>query len=281
MASIILGAVGAGIGALFGQPALGYAIGSTIGNIVSPKKGPKTKGPRINDLKIQSSEYARSIPIVFGSARLAGNVIWASDLIETAHSNDNGTTYTYAANFAVGICEGPIMGITKIWANTFLIYNKSVTSLPPGIRVYTGSETQTPDGLLQTYLGVGNVPAYRGLVYVVFDHFELQQYGNRIPSISVEASTSSATVATSIPLASILNTLCNKAGLPSAQIDVSLVTNPVDGYIVTDTVEVRNAIIPLASGFGFDIVESANKIKFVNRAGISVVNIPFEELVDM
>ena len=37
---------------------------------------------RLKDLTIQKSAYNEIIPIVYGKNRLAGNIIWATDIIE-------------------------------------------------------------------------------------------------------------------------------------------------------------------------------------------------------
>jgi hypothetical protein len=90
------------------------------------------------------------------------------------------TTYSYFANFAVGLCEGPIGAVMRVWADGNPLDLNGVT-----MRVYTGSETQTADPLIVAK--EGNAPAYRGLAYVVFERLPLENFGNRIPQLSFEA----------------------------------------------------------------------------------------------
>lgn len=52
-----------------------------------------------------------------------------------------------------------------------------------GFRLYSGTETQLPDKLLEKYLGVGNVPAYRGEMYVVFEQLDLLAFGGAFPDL--------------------------------------------------------------------------------------------------
>ena len=135
MAGLVLGAVGAFI-APVGYAALGFSIGSAIGNLLFPPGGKDAyqEGPRLGDLKAQTSVYGMPIPIPYGSTRIAGNVIWAANIVETTHtqthrnrgkggggSTSTQTTYTYSQSFAVGLWEGPITGVRKIWANGKLI----------------------------------------------------------------------------------------------------------------------------------------------------------------
>ena len=53
--------------------AIGFMAGTLLGNLLDP---PKIEGPRLNDLKLQTSEYGRPIPILYGTMRMSGNCIW-------------------------------------------------------------------------------------------------------------------------------------------------------------------------------------------------------------
>jgi len=218
MAVLAIGAVGAMVGAsAWGvgiglTAAMGWNIGLTVGGMLFGPKGQNIyqQGPRLGDLKVQSSTYGNPIPIVYGSMRIAGNMIWARDIVETAHTTTQSgggkggggggsvtqTNYTYSQSFAVALCEGEIAGVRKIWANGKLIYNLSDTAdiativasnkSAAGIRIYTGSETQTADSLIQAHVGAADTPAYRGIAYVVFENLQLADHGNRTPNVEFE-----------------------------------------------------------------------------------------------
>ena len=85
-----------------------------------------------------------------------------------ARSGTTTTTYSYFANFAVGLCEGPIGHRRRIWADGKPLDLTGVT-----MRIYTGGEDQTADPLIVAKEGAGNAPAYRGLAYVVFERLPL------------------------------------------------------------------------------------------------------------
>lgn len=194
MATLAIGAIGAGIGASMGAgtilgmsyAAFGWNVGSLVGGMLFAPKMPHQYGPRLGDLKVQASTYGNPIPQTFGATRVAGNVIWAADIVETEHTTSAGgkggggpsqTNYTYTQTFALALCEGEIAGVRKIWANGELIYNLSDTAdiatiiasnqVATAFHVYTGSETQDPDATIEAYEGAGNVPAYRGLAYII------------------------------------------------------------------------------------------------------------------
>ena len=89
MAQLAVAAAGAAVGSLFGAPQVGWLVGSFIGSQLFAEKQ-KVEGPRLGDLQVQASTYGMGIPQVFGSMRLAGNVIWARPLIEKRHKQRSG-----------------------------------------------------------------------------------------------------------------------------------------------------------------------------------------------
>ena len=199
MGSLVLGTVGAVIGASFGAPQVGYALGSAIGGALFPEA--VKDGPRITDLKVQNSQFGSPIPIVYGSFRLAGQLIWATKLVEHPDQTDSGsgggggTNYTYTCSFAISICERNDISsssLRRMWADGKLIYDATVVPAKVGfiaskpIKFYEGLESQLPDSTMEAELGVGNVPAYRGQVYVVFTDLELGKFGNRLPNLTFE-----------------------------------------------------------------------------------------------
>ena len=91
------------------------------------------------------------------------------------------TTYSYFANLAVGLCEGPIGFVRRVWADGRELDLTTLT-----MRVQCGTEDQDPDTLVVAKEGVENAPAYRGLAYVVFERLMLADFGNRVLQFSFE-----------------------------------------------------------------------------------------------
>lgn len=204
------GIVGGIIGYFVGMPQLGFLIGSAIGTLLTP--GQKTQGPHLDDLKVQVSTYGGAIPTVYGTARVGGNVIWSTDKIEIGTTQTAGkgggssnTTYKYYVHMAIAPCYGPITGIRKIWQDGRLIYDVSsgvsvVSALATAdnpyssLVLYYGDEAQLPDSIIESFEGVGNVPAYRGIAYVRM--FGIECPGGRVPQFSFEVTTSATNVST-------------------------------------------------------------------------------------
>lgn len=202
MAILALGVLGASLTSAVGIGAsVGWLGGVVLGNLLFGQKGPTQEGSRLSDLSVQSSTYGQAIPIVYGTMRFAGNVIWSIPLQETRHvTTQHGgkgggggsatqVTYTYSVSFAVGLCVGPVSTVRRVWADTKLIYDASasntqaVEKYPGVVRFYLGDEDQLPDPTMEMFLGAGNVPAYRGMVYIVFNNLQLADFANRIPNI--------------------------------------------------------------------------------------------------
>jgi GTA TIM-barrel-like domain/Putative phage tail protein len=206
MAALVLSAAGAAAGkAVFGPAGAiaGRLVGAVAGNAIdralfASRREISQEGPRLADLEVMASTEGAPIPRVYGRARLSGQVIWATNLEEvisttsqTTGSNGgkgmgggpsvttNTTAYSYFANLAVGLCEGPIGAVLRVWADGKPLDLSGLT-----IRSYIGDELQTPDPLIVAK--EGDAPAYRGLAYVVFDRLPLANFGNRIPQLSFE-----------------------------------------------------------------------------------------------
>ena len=203
MATLVLTAVGTVVGGPIGA-AIGAVIGNQIDRALFTPKG--AKGPRLESLAVQGSSYGADLPMLFGTMRVSGSVIWATDLRESKHKSSAGkgqpktTTYSYSASFAVALSARPIRAVHRIWADGTLL--RGVAGDWKGdigaFRLHTGDEGQTVDPLIAAAEGIDATPGHRGLAYVVFEDLQLADYGNRIPSLSfeVEADDGSVSLAT-------------------------------------------------------------------------------------
>ncbi len=206
MATLVLGAAGAALGGSIGGAILGVSaatiggfIGSTIGSVVdswivsSLAPTQRIEGARLDTLHITSATEGSVIPRLYGRMRMGGNIIWATDFREETKTTTQGggkgggggkvktTEYLYCASFAVALCEGPITGIGRIWADGKLLDTAGITW-----RWYRGDEAQTADPFIAAKMGAVGTPAYRGTAYVVFEDLPLGTFGNRLPQLSFE-----------------------------------------------------------------------------------------------
>ena len=206
---VVGGIVGAVAGFFLGGPSgalYGAQIGMMAGGYLDPPKGPNVEGPRINDLTTQTSTYGAVIPRAYGTIALNGNVIWIENnaIKETVTKQKTGgkggggsstsRTYTYSATFAVGLCKGPIAGVRRIWIGADLIYDAGSSdpdtiaasnAAAEGFAIYLGDDTQAADPRIEATMGAGNVPAWRGLAYIVFYDLALARYANTLAGAQV------------------------------------------------------------------------------------------------
>jgi hypothetical protein len=188
MATLILTTVGGAIGGPVGA-ALGGLLGNAIDRSVLKPKG--RQGPRLDELKVQTSSYGTPIPQVFGTMRVAGTVVWATDLKETRSKSGKGrpstTSYSYSASFAVLLSARGVQGVGRIWADGKLLRGAAGDwKAQTGFRLHLGEEEQGVDPLIASAEGAALTPAMRGQAYAVFEDLQLADFGNRIPSLTFE-----------------------------------------------------------------------------------------------
>jgi hypothetical protein len=189
MATLVLTTIGGAIGGPVGAM-LGGLLGQRVDREVFKPKG--REGPRLTELKVQTSSYGTPIPQLFGTLRVAGSVIWATDLIEHRHreggkGRPTTTSYSYTASFAVALSARPIIGVGRIWADGKLLRGEAGDwKASTGFRLHHGSEDQAPDPLIASAEGIELAPAHRGIAYAVFEDLDLTDFGNRIPSLTFE-----------------------------------------------------------------------------------------------
>jgi hypothetical protein len=188
MATLVLTAVGTALGG-----PLGGAIGGLIGNQIDRAVigGPHREGPRLKELGVSTSSYGTPIPRHHGRMRVAGTIVWATDLGEHKESNGGGkgspsvTSYSYSASFAVALSSRPIVGLGRIWADGNLLRGAAGDLKAGGtLRLYTGHGDQPFDPLIAS--AEPTCPAFRGLAYCVFESLDLADFGNRIPALTFE-----------------------------------------------------------------------------------------------
>lgn len=190
MATILLTAAGTAVAG-----PIGGAIGAIVGQAADQAFfAPKARhGPRLGDLAVQTSSYGTQIPKVFGRMRVAGTVIWATDLVETRSTSGGGkgrprsVGYSYSANFAVGLSARRVRAVHRIWADGRLLRGSAGDfKVATAFRFHDGDEDQPADPLIVSAEGGAMAPAYRGLAYAVFENLALEEFGNRIPSLTFE-----------------------------------------------------------------------------------------------
>lgn len=197
MATLLLQNAGAVIGSAFGPlgTMIGRAAGGLAGYAMDQRlfgQSRRIEGPRLEQARILASSEGTPIPRLYGRLRIGGQLIWATRFEEVRNTTTQGggkgapptTTideYAYFGNFAVGICEGPVTAILRVWAD-----GQELDLTRHDIRIHLGGEDQSPDPLIEAKQGTGKAPAFKGTAYAVFEGLALETFGNRIPQLSFE-----------------------------------------------------------------------------------------------
>ncbi|HTV89612.1 MAG TPA: hypothetical protein VME41_11410, partial [Stellaceae bacterium] len=135
-----------------------------------------TTTPDYTGLQIQTAVNTLPIPIVWGTSKLAPNVVWYNDfrtyydgssgkggLFSSGNSNET----TYSASIIMALCEGTIQGINKIWKGQSLY---TLSGL--GLTLFTGSTPQAPwSYVASTY--PSQALGYEGTAYVCAANYGL------------------------------------------------------------------------------------------------------------
>ncbi len=256
MATIVLGAVGT----VLGGP-LGGAIGALAGRafdqaVLLKPKG--RQGPRIAELQVQTSTYGTQVPRVYGTMRVAGTVIWATDLRETKSKSGGGkgqpsvTTFSYAVSFAVAVSARRVLRIGRIWADGNLLRGVAgdFKTEMAAFRLHDGGADQAVDPLIAAAEGTGTTPAHRGMAYALFEDLQLADYGNRIPSLTFEVVADEGPVPAGAIVADLTGGVVSGAG------------EAVDGYAASGD-DAAAAIDPLVRAQGLVLIEDADGLRLV------------------
>jgi hypothetical protein len=117
----------------------GLLAATAVGGFMLRRKISDKEAGKLNDLKVSGSSYGKGIPEIWGTMRVTGNMIWATDFEEEKHyynskgkditgkkkADKKGTPrFEYFANFGMALCAGPVEDLLRIWADGNLIYDK-------------------------------------------------------------------------------------------------------------------------------------------------------------
>lgn len=200
MAQQVLPIIGGIVGFIYGGPT-GAQIGFMIGGGVAALTAPPSPGPQLGDLPVQSFDEGTPRAIIYGTSQTTGYVIAAGPAIKTTEITDaggkgGGSVEGEVAyrSYAIAMCEGPIAGVLRVWADDKLVYDVRPESL---IReqsqawasnkvFYLGTEDQLPDVFLQLNVTGVDTPAYRGTAYMVVGLEDLTDRRGTVPMYRFE-----------------------------------------------------------------------------------------------
>ena len=163
-----------------------------MGFLFSRGRNTTNRADMIADFQINTASYGEVVPEILGTTRVSGNIIDYEDFTAHEHKSTTRTgkgggskhteiTYTYTVAAAIGLCEGPIKGIGKVWRD------KEVYQYPNEkieLTLFKGDYGQTPWPYILSKHPDKALP-YSGLAYMagvvdLGDRGSLPQYNFEI-----------------------------------------------------------------------------------------------------
>lgn len=137
---------------------------------------------RILSLQVQQSSQGLTLPVVYGRARVAGNLIWYGDFTTIEHKTttrqggkggggvkQEDISYTYEAAVMMALCEGEIKGIGRIWRDKEKFESLSQLRL----NLAKGGDEQPTWTHLQQPKHQAQAINYSGTAYIYSPNYEL------------------------------------------------------------------------------------------------------------
>ena len=151
-------------------------------------------GRRLTHVQLMTARPGQPMTRLYGRMRVGGHIIWRGALREhvSESGGDDGDKgggrptprrrhYRYTLHLAIGLCEGPVSHIGRIWADGHLLDGGTLA-----LQLHKGEADAEPDPLIEAAMGAGNTPAFRGLAYVTLRDFDVSRFGNRVPQLAFE-----------------------------------------------------------------------------------------------
>jgi hypothetical protein len=160
--------------------------------------GSKTNASTITkytQIQLQTSAQGIPIPLLWGKKRMGDNCLWSGDFKAVAEKGGKkgggggkgavggkgggGAVYDYFVAVILGLCEGPITGIDRVWAD------KDVTTLAAlGLTPFVGTSSQAPWAYL-TANHPSEAISYAQTAYLANSRYSLGKSPN-LPQLNFE-----------------------------------------------------------------------------------------------
>lgn len=165
-----------------------FMAGAMLGTILFAQKSNTGDIPSMSSYPVQRSNKGTSVPIIYGTERVAGNILWMGDNHPWVHKSSGGggkgggggsqvTDQGNRRSFLIGLCEGPAI-VLKMWRGKTKIDLSSATFFRGDGSADTGIEALTGEPYTN----------YPNTCCAFFNEFEIGS-GGGIPNFTFEVTT--------------------------------------------------------------------------------------------
>lgn len=132
-----------------------------------------TSETRIEAVKLQSSAYGVTIPLIYGVTKVSGNLIWYGGFKAIPHTTEEGgkgggvkvqnTTYTYTASVMMALGRGQVTNIPRVWRGK-KVYTGGITPS----QLLTATETYTPPASGAMTYTTAHAADFKAVLYIKY-----------------------------------------------------------------------------------------------------------------
>src|SRR6516165_12774807 len=234
--------IGAALRPVLDREQLGRAVGGILGGGSNAKQQ-----KAVGSLQFQTSQHGGVIPLVYGTTRLAGNLLDYDDFRATPGSKTGGKgkgggggkgggqQYMYSASFIMGLCQGPIAGLGLAW------WDKNIgtaAGLPSISSIDLGGDGQTIDPYWSSAHPAKAI-GYSGTASIVFANYQLgntatlPNFNFEVIGVGAGAAGASPNGYDANPAQIVSDFLTNPrygANFPSANLDPAMTSGAASSY---------------------------------------------------
>ena len=227
-----------------------------------------------------ASYTIRVIKSTSSSVNLA-NLVPGYDTVITGFTAgaDNGTFRCLSSeNLGGGISEATFRVVDIIndddldpvieAAGNTITLTQTLPNIIPGtidsVTIYKGTETQGADPLLESYLGTGLVPSYRGHAHAVLDGIQLQDFGNAFPNIEFLVREK-----TGRTVGEVIAAVLVRAGFSASEYSVTGLTAVCKGFGVVGPQSTSQVLQSLIVAYNLVAYDDNGVLTFKDRATLS------------
>lgn len=272
MATLALGALGSAIAGPVGG-FIGTIAGGVIDNLfLSALFPPENQvGPRINGINVTTGDEGSPINWFIGPRNRVGvTIIWLDELQEIKNRRKQGkgssgsvSTFEYFISFAALLGEVDVQSISrlrKVFGNSKVIFDDVPFARYKSLTFYDGSQT-TPDPLIESKLGSGNVPAFVNKSYFTVDSLFLGDFANSFPNLQGIVEQQSE-----LSIGEAITFVMRRAGIDQSDIDVTRVSGCFRGLNVPGIVQTSSTLEQILFTYAVTMQKIGRKFVFSNKA---------------